>query len=234
MPEVAPLCPVCGHATDPFLTKDFKGDTGLGLVEYVRCTDCGFVYAPTIYRMGPEEFAALNARFHAYLDGEGSPPWDPAWETRMAAQRALLLDLAPELPGRWLDYACGDGRLTAGLGLDVVGYDPYRSTAAIPLVGDDELAAPGAFSCVLSTAFFEHVRDIGVIKSMASLVAPDGAFVIHTEVVTVVPRRYNWFYFLPTHCSVFTKNAFAHLAADCGFARTEYHPAADMHVWWRS
>ena len=115
------------------MVKDFKGRCDLGVVDYVRCETCSFVFSPTMYDLSEEAFMKVNASFHHSFLNITDCSDDPNWLLRLKKQSIELFKLfkagiiRSELP--WLDYACGNGRLIKNLQelgfSNIVGYEPY-------------------------------------------------------------------------------------------------------------
>ena len=58
-------CMVCHSPSVPHAVKDWKGEWGLGEVEFSRCTACGFVKSETHFAMSDEAWAQLNVECHS-------------------------------------------------------------------------------------------------------------------------------------------------------------------------
>lgn len=234
-------CPVCSASTTFLFTKDFDGDCGLRSVVYHRCTDCGFVFSPTIYGLTDAEWESANAAFHFYQHATANPTYDKGWSVRLERQTATLSHLArsgviPTIKP-WLDFACGGGHLVKLLGYErvrVLGYDPYMvPDNGIRVVTADALTH-GAFDCVIATSVVEHFRGMEAFERLASLVSDTGVLVLHTSVCNRYPANPSWFYYLPVHCSFFTEDALGILANRYGFHSRTYAIGGDLHLWARS
>lgn len=106
--------------------------------------------------------------------------------------------------GKWLDYACGDGKLSDYLknkhNIFISNYDRYMPQQK-NYVDCDQLI-PGTFDFVITTSVFEHFTLREQFDSVNTAVnSEDGVLGIHTVVCGNIPNDPSWFYFLPVHCS---------------------------------
>ncbi len=116
-----------------------------------------------------------------------------------------------------LDYGSGSGafaeRMAAHGFANITNYDPFSSPAR----------PDRRFSLITCFEVIEHtVSPRACLEDMATLLAPGGCIVFSqplqpAEIETI---RGNWWYIAPRngHASIFTADAFARLAADCGLA----------------
>src|ERR1039458_3769392 len=111
-------CLICGSSMSFFFSKEFR-EYGLDTAEYWRCGACGFVVSKTHVEMAPAKWGALNHESHAAYQGTESNPDDPKWHTRLQNQVRMLNDIQAigllNRNGRWLDYGCGDAKLSGAL-----------------------------------------------------------------------------------------------------------------------
>src|SRR4051794_5601313 len=108
-------CIICRNGMVHAFSKDFNV-FGLTKVDYWRCPTCGFTMSKTHAAMNPTEWESLNHDYHsAYLGTEVNMD-DPRWLARLQSQATVLHDAAEigllNPKGKWLDYACGDGKLS--------------------------------------------------------------------------------------------------------------------------
>lgn len=231
-------CEICGGATRFYFRKTFNV-FNLGDVDYWRCDACGFVLSRTHAEMSPAAWDELNRLCHETYQGQEANALDPRWKSRLAAQALSLSELAgagllnPE--GRWVDYGCGDGALSAlaarDHGLRLLKHDAYMAA------GDDYLPTaamtPGSFDFVISTSVFEHLTRRKDWDAVEALVAPAGAFGVHTLVADEVPQDPSWFYLQAPHCAFFTNAAMSRLFDDWGYRCSIYNVASSLWVWFR-
>jgi len=232
---------VCGAPMSFFFEKDFGGELGLSVVEYWKCMNCGLTIAKTLHDMPKHEWDALNVTLNAFLFSvDTGQDWlsreRRAGIVRLHAQ-AQNIDflfrqdlLSVELP--WIDYGCGDGVLAddlAGRRLPTYKFDAYMQGSNYLTVDD----LKQRFSFVVNTAVFEHVRRRRVVDEIFSLVADDGVFAFHTNVVGHIRKNPNSLYLLPVHCTLFTNDAMQWLFDKWGFVVSLYHIPTSMWFWFR-
>lgn len=233
------LCEICGGRSSRYFSKTFNAFS-LGEVEYWRCEACGFVLSLTHQQMSPEAWRELNRQCHESYQGQDANALDPRWKSRLAAQASALAELAAggllDREGRWLDYGCGDGALSAlcadPYGLRLLKYDEYMAA------GDDYLSASdlrkGEFDFVLTTSVFEHLFRRQQWDDIEALVSPAGVLGIHTLVAEQVPQDPDWFYLQPPHCAFFTNAAMSRLFDAWGYCASIYCVDASLWLWFRS
>lgn len=223
---------------ESWLEKSFS-DPDLSLAFYDKCPACGFVSARTIAELPEEPWSRVNERFHASYQGTDSDPNDPKWRERIEAQARAIADLtaAGLIPQRlpWLDYGCGDGKLSALLAqrspARLRNFEPFLPRAGY--VTRAELM-PKAFSFVISTSVFEHLRTRAQMDEVSALVADDGVMGLHTVVAEEIPADPAWFYFLPVHCSFFTNTSMQRLFEAWGYRSSLYHVGSRLWFWFKT
>lgn len=230
-------CMICEARTSPYLTKQFDLH-GLGTVHYDRCVDCGFVFSRTHFEMTTEEWERLNATYHHGYQNSTVNQDDPNWVERLLAQARAIAQLTRigflSQQARWVDYACGDGklgRILGDVGLDTACFDRYMGQAGY--LTEAELLAD-EHDLVLNTSYLEHIRSIRQIEEMLELLADDGVFAFHTAVNRVVPRDPHWFYFLPVHCAFYSDESMRRLFQRHGFKYCVFHRESTLWFWART
>lgn len=230
-------CIICDGESAFYFSKNFK-EHQLGRVDYWRCQSCGFVLSRTHAEMAESEWNSLNEAYHAAYQGTGNNPDDPNWLARLASQADLLADAAGrgliDAGGRWLDYACGDGKLSDALvprGLHLGKYDRYMPPGDGFLTESD--LQPGGFEFVITTSVFEHLLRRSDFDAIASLVSPRGVLGLHTLVCESVPCDPSWFYLLPVHCAFFTNRAMQVLFERWGYTCSVYNVQSRLWLWLR-
>lgn len=226
-------CVICGGAMAYYFSKTFDS-FGLTKVDYWRCDACGFAISKTHADMSPAEWAALNEAYHsAYLGSETNAD-DPHWIERLQSQSRLLDDAAGlgllNGQGRWLDYACGDGKLSELLqdsGRTLLKYDRYMGGRA-GYLGDTALR-PRSFDFVITTSVFEHLTRREHFDSIENLVSDEGVLGLHTLVREEIPRDPTWFYLLPVHCAFHSNRSMSHLLQQWGYVSSVYN--VDARLW---
>ena len=174
--RMSPECPICGTEPTPSLQRDG--------CQYYICGGCGFLFARPDE---PERTVTYDATYWAMERDEAARR-----ERQDAFVRALELIYLSNVPvQRVLDFGCGQGvtvrMLRAGLGLDVVGADPYGEFEPCDYLlrlDAAQLASVypvGYFDVIYSIEVFEHLADpVGVIRSLLQLLRPAGKLLINT------------------------------------------------------
>jgi SAM-dependent methyltransferase len=166
---------------------------------FVRCRDCGFVYAD------PRATLAEAQRFYQSVTDRGSGSLDaalgsPEWRDAVSARRAHLERAAKVLrappPVRFLDLGFGDGSALAAA--RELGWEPHgleyadwlvdavaeRLGAGIVSLGGIEEAGieDTSFDVVYSWHVVEHVLDIDAwLADVARVLRPGGILILGTE-----------------------------------------------------
>ena len=232
------VCEICGSPSRFSFSKVF-GSYGLDTVEYWRCENCGFTLSKTHAEMAPAAWERLNLESHAAYQGTESDSGDPRWLSRLESQAGVLRD-AKALgllsgAGRWLDYACGDGKLSSMLesryGLDLGKYDRYMARDEGYLRDQD--LVPGGFDLVITTSVFEHLTRRAQFDYIHSLVSAQGVLGIHTLVCEEVPVDPAWFYLVPVHCAFHTNRSMQILFQQWGYTCSVYVVAAQLWLWFK-
>jgi hypothetical protein len=208
-------------------------------VEYLKCTHCGFVVSKTHTEMSINDWEILNKDYHHSYQGKEFNPDDPRWIERLEAQAAVLYD-AVEIGlikfGKWLDYACGDGKLSYYLdnryNITLHNYDRYMPPENNFL--DVSQLKQRTFDFVITTSVFEHFTRRLQFDYVESLVNPEnGVLGIHTVVCEHVPADPNWFYYLPVHCSFHTNKSMEMLFQQWGYFESVYNLEARLWLWFK-
>ena len=230
-------CLICEASTEFYFSKTFDCYS-LGTVDYWRCTHCGFVFSRTHMKLSPKEWEQLNIEYHSNYQGSDTNPDDPKWLARISAQ-ATTLECATKIGlidgGRWLDYACGDGKLSDLLrerGIILFKYEPYIP-ARQDYLKDSDLVA-GNFNFVLTTSVFEHLtrrKHFDAIEHLTS--SPEGVMGLHTLVREEIPRDPSWFYLLPVHCAFHTNRSMQLLFNQWGYTCSVYHLESRLWLWFK-
>ena len=232
-------CLICGAPMRSFFSKRFH-TPGLDTVDYWRCEACGFVMSKTHAEMTPAVWERVNYEQHASYQGTDRDPADPNWLVRLQNQAAVLHDLQQlgllKRNGRWLDYACGDGKLADLLqtryDLPLLKYERYLRRKE-GYVHDEDLV-PGSFDFVITTSVFEHFIRREQFDLVESLVSERGVLGVHTLVCESVPADPTWFYLCPVHCTFHTNRSMAVLFRQWGYTSSVYNVAAQLWIWFKN
>lgn len=231
-------CLVCRDLMHYFFTKKFN-DFGLGDVDYWQCGNCGFVSAKTLLDLSEKDWKDLNEKFHTNYHFTDKCYFDANWTKRLEAQAKTTRGLkdAGALTQKkpWLDYGCGDAKLSVFFskeGISVLNYDQYAGKHVAKIIKKDDLK-DGGFDMVISTSVFEHVRTLDSLDRMEKLVSENGCFAIHTLVREKIPNDPNWFYLLPVHCSLFTNKSMQILFDRWRYNFSIYNVPARLWFWYK-
>lgn len=231
-------CMICQRPMHPYLSKPF-GQYGLSQVDYLECEYCYFVVSKTHLEMPEARWEQLNQEYHQSYQGTNGNPDDKRWIERLNLQAAVIADLRRlgllpcKLP--WLDYGCGDGKLSETLSqlydFCLLKYDRYMPPKA-GYLSEADLSRKG-YDLVISTSVFEHVRDYARLDEIASLVSDDGVLAIHTLVSERITCDPDWFYLLPVHCAFHTNKGMQILFDRWGYETSIYHVNSRLWVWFK-
>jgi hypothetical protein len=233
-------CIICGSSTKYYFTKNFHR-YGLGAVDYYRCQSCGFTISKTHAEMSNGDWESLNFECHAAYQGGEFNPDDPRWLERLQSQANVLHDASQvgflKSDARWLDYACGDGKLSALLSqprynLTMMKYDRYMPKREGFLEESDLLSRH--FDFVVTTSVFEHFIRREQLDAVNALVSEDGVLGVHTLVCENVPADDKWFYLLPVHCSFHTNKSMSLLLQQWGYTSSVYNVESRLWLCFRA
>lgn len=226
-------CLICQGNTEYYFSKQhgvYSGSPFSGgfTADYWKCTDCGFVISKTHQRMAPSQWECLNASWHngGYATStvdSGSPPYaDQALALVMLAKNTVI-DTSSVL-----DYAAGYAHLASFLkkyfSVTIQAFDPFVQNKNIQYV---DVADLQSYSLVINSAMFEHVLERASLDAVNSLVAEDGAMMLHTVVCENIPKDPDWFYMAPVVHTAFHTNASMNiLMKQWGYAASVYAPQA--------
>ena len=231
-------CLICKKTTKFYFTKQFN-KFGLKNVDYWKCGSCGFTAAKTLYELNDQKWTALNEEFHSSYHFTDECYFDKNWIKRLKIQAktlALLKNkglLTQKKP--WLDYGCGDGKLSQFLTknkVTLLNYDEYPGTHTTNILPLQNLHSHG-FDLVVSTSVFEHIRNLETLNKIEHLVSQNGCLAIHTLVREEIPQDPNWFYLLPVHCSLFSNKSMQILFEKWKYEFSLYHVPSRMWFWYR-
>ncbi len=228
-------CLICDEKMSFFFFKAFENHL-LKEVEYHKCCNCGFVYSKTHAMLNEQEWQELNSS-HADYQGTEYNWHDPRWLERLQAQAKILkdccdLNLLP-IDGKWLDYACGDGKLSDLLRgqQELLKYDKFMSKSD-GYLNDEEINSQ-QFDFVITTSVFEHFTKRKDFDFVHSLVADDGVMGLHTLVREDVPNDPEWFYLSPTHCAFHTNKSMSLLLEQWGYVESIYNVEARLWLFFK-
>jgi len=231
-------CLICDGSMVFFLSKPFWAH-GLEVVDYWRCMGCGFVVSKTHVEMAPDTWAKVNYEYHASYQGKESDPGDPNWIARLQNQSRMINDVEEigllNRDDRWLDYGCGDGKLSALLqseyNLRLLKYERYMPRSEDYL--DSRELLPNTFDFVISTSVFEHFARREQFNAVHELVSERGVLGLHTLVCEAVPLDPTWYYMLPVHSAFHTNKSMEILFHQWGYTCSVYNVDAQLWLWFR-
>ena len=219
-------CPVCRGDTATLDIVDFNKSCeearGRYLpaanvaIEYVRCEQCEFCFAPAMVDWTLEDFAAkvYNADYVQV---------DPDYLEARPRGNAQFLDRtfpAVDADIRHLDYGGGNGLLAEIL------LDRGWQSASYDVFVDREIDIRdfGSFDLITAFEVFEHVPDPArLVADLASLL-DEGGLVLFSTLVTdghiVAGQPLQWWYASPRngHISLYSRESLTRLGAAAGFA----------------
>lgn len=186
--------------------------------------------------MSENQWAEINHEYHARYQGTDTNIDDPNWIPRLNAQASLIkhsLKIGLLNNSRpWLDYACGDGKLSEMLSrlgdIHLAKYDEYMA-GATGYLNAKELT-PQKFGLVITTSVFEHLSKREHLNAIDALVAEDGVLGLHTLVRECIPLEPSWFYLLPVHCAFHTNRSMQILMSQWGYTCSVYN--VESRLWF--
>ena len=213
-------CKLCGGFSPPFDSLDFFkccspgnpfafGIAGIH-ADYRRCRDCGFIFTDFFDDWTPAELATYvyNADY-ARID----PEYAEIRPANVAATVASHLGAWREID--ILDYGSGSGVFPARMAehgfCNITNYDPFSSPAR----------PDRTFSLITCFEVIQHTVSPRVcLEDMRRFLAPGGCIVFSQPLqpANIETIRGSWWYIGPRngHASIFTGDALARLAGDCG------------------
>ena len=232
-------CLVCNNAMAFSFSKQFNC-FGLDDVHYWKCSHCGFTISKTHSELSDDEWRELNFQYHGSFQGTESCPDDPRWVERIHNQADVVADLVEigilEKKSPWLDYACGDGKLSNRLkkvyNLELLNYDRYMQNGSDFLTTKEIKSS--YFDFVITTSVFEHFTKRMDYDYVDSLVKEDGVLGLHTLVCEEIPTDPSWFYLLPVHTSFFTNKSMRILFKQWGYRASIYNVEARLWFWFKT
>lgn len=228
-------CIICSGKQTFYFEKQFKA-FGLGAVEYWRCGTCGFVASKTHCEMAKAQWEALNFSFHTDSHARGDNPYN---RNQRYFNQALMLHLMERgkllSQGPWLDWGSGTANLAQQLkkwfSLTLFNFDAYFPPQINPVSAGQ--IKRGAYSLVINTGVFEHVRDRNTLDEVESCVAPGGQLAVHTLVRGQIPADPEWMYLLPVHCAFHTNTSMQFLMDQWKYTCSVYNEQAKLWVFFK-
>lgn len=224
-------CLICNQPTHYFFHKNFEC-YNLGRVDYHKCGNCGFVHSETHRLLDEQTWSELNHTYHLNYQDTNENNDDPRWLERLHAQANVLEDTAKlgllAINGDWLDYACGDGKLTELMkgNKNLLKYDKFMCKS--DYISTTELHTT-RFDFVITTSVLEHLLKREHFNDINSLVNDHGVMGLHTLVCENIPCDPSWFYLLPVHCAFHTNKSMSILLEQWGYTESIYN--VEARVW---
>jgi Methyltransferase domain len=223
----------------PYFSKFFTFYS-LGEVEYVKCSYCGLVVSKTHFQMPEAKWQELNEKYHCGFFGTNTNMDDQKWIQRLENQRDAIKKLSKlkiiSKVEPWVDWGCGDGKLSNLLRKDcnivLLNYDKYFGKTKGYL--SEKNIKTKKFSFVITTSVFEHLRSIEPLEEINSLVAPDGILATHTMVMEQIPCNPEWHYLLPVHCTFYTNKSMQILFDKWKYKASLYHPKSRLWFYFKN
>lgn len=233
-------CIICNGETNFFLTKQYAEPYNKLLKEanFCKCTNCGFTFSDTIFKMTDLEWIKLNNNFHTLLEDSSAekninqPPY---------LQQAIMLKLLSVNKiineDNMLDYAGGLGTLSKLLkkyfSMEIPIYDPYMKDTNADLKYIDE-ANIKPVSVLVNSALFEHVRNREDLEHVNQCISPDGVLILHTVVCENIPNNSDWFYLTPpVHSALHTNKSMNILMEQWNYESSLYCPSSKCWILFK-
>ncbi len=237
-------CLICSENSHFFFNKRFDPpyDEYLGVVEYYKCQQCGFVFSKTHAELDQNSWEKINYLFHTYCEDQknikatNQPPY---------LEQAMLLNVLVKnglvSVEKAIDWAGGHGTLSKCLtkyfGIKIPVFEKYMQASnvgseltfgsSVQYIQQSELSA---YETVINSAVFEHITKREYFDEINDRVADDGCLILHTVVCENIPQDPNWFYLLPVHCAFHTNRSMELLMYQWGYASSIYCPSAKSWV----
>lgn len=232
-------CPVCDSDSYPLDVVDFNKScaeprgyylplSGIPIY-YFLCSQCGFCFAPEIYKWDISEFE--NKIYNSdYIKV------DPDYvEARPKANAKFLIDMIGNNSTKikHLDYGGGKGLLS-----NLLNHSGWTSTSYDPFV--DKNLNPGSlgkFDLITAFEVFEHVPQVKkLVTDLSSLLVDDGVVLFSTVLSDneINPqKRLTWWYASPRngHISLFSQKSLQTLCAQENFHLGSFNPG--FHASWK-
>ena len=199
-------------------------------VHYIRCEQCGFCFAPSLYQWSLDEFESriYNSEYvHVDPDYVEARP-------RANAQTLRTMFDGCGLELRHLDYGGGKGLLSdlmRDVGWQSASYDPFVDR-------DMDLRDFGKFDLITAFEVFEHVPDPGRLAAdLASFLDDDGVILFSTLLSDGnlgSGKKLDWWYASPRngHISLYSAMSLSLLGAKHGLNFGSF--SMGFHAFWRS
>lgn len=233
-----PVCPLCGSAS---IARIYTIDRYMTPFSIDRCAKCRFQFMnpplrrEVLHGYYDEEYYKGSADY-AYHDERDTTRFPTAVRDRRIdilhrfAGGGNLLDVGSAFGGL-LDSA---SRYFTPYGIEV---SPYAARHARSKYGDhihtgtlaDHPFPHGFFSAITMIEVLEHIQDpVNTLRECHSLLAPKGVLVLQTANMQGLQAKIygsDYAYYMPGHCSYFTKKNLTECLRGMGFGRIiAFHP----------
>ena len=236
--ETAARCPVCRGACALLGSVDFNKSceeargrhlpaSGIA-VEYHRCGQCDFAFAPEFAQWRPEQFREriYNADYKLV---------DPDYiDERPRSNASALVKILGKLDAiEHLDYGGGEGLMSALLrdrGWHSRSYDPFVDRATT-------FQSLGRFELVTAFEVFEHVPDVQQLMSDLCALLDQPGLVLFSTLLSDgqmnAGEGITWWYASPRngHISLFSRRSLEILGAQRGLHFGSL--SENLHAYWR-
>ena len=230
-------CIICNSTSKYFFSKKYtkapfaKFMQEIGVVEYYKCENCGFVLSKTHAELKTETWQKLNSHVHNHPTVTNQPPYlEQAMMLQVLSKNKLIcIDSI-------IDYASGAGILSDVLmkyfNIELPIFDPYINNGKTDrYVQYSELKK---YNTVFNSAMFEHVLSRDDLEKVNQLVDTDGCLILHTLICEKVPKNPDWFYLAPpVHTAFHTNKSMEILMQQWGYISSVYNPASKCWILFK-
>lgn len=235
-------CLICNAASNYYFSKEYTEAPynilmeKIGIIDYYKCVNCGFVLSKTHAELDVEAWVELNFKAHTIFEN-GKDEKDKIVNQPPYADQALMLVVLGKKGiidiTNMLDYAAGYGTLSKFLSsyfnIELPVYDPYVQDAdKSKYISTENL---GKYKTVLNSAMFEHILNRVDLDTVNDLVADDGCLILHTLICENIPQNPEWFYLKPpAHTAFHTNKSMGILMEQWGYQSSIYCPKSKSWI----
>ena len=235
-------CLICNAASNYYFSKEYTEAPynilmkKIGIIDYYKCVNCGFVLSKTHAELDVEAWVELNFKAHTIFE-IGKDEKDKIVNQPPYADQALMLVVLAKKGiidiTNMVDYAAGYGTLSKFLSsyfnIELQVYDPYvQDDDKSKYVSTENLEK---YKTVLNSAMFEHILNRVDLDTVNNLVTDDGCLILHTLISENIPQNPDWFYLKPpAHTAFHTNKSMGILMEQWGYQSSIYCPKSKSWI----